>query len=101
MSRRQLPRWSELRPLLRVEVPNPDPVGRRLSRAHTIADLRGIARRRTPRAVFDYTDGAAAKQEISLRRARRAFRAITRTLQLLGVPAVDELTGEHATLRTR
>ena len=26
---------------------------------------------------------------------------ITRTLQLLGVPAVDELTGEHATLRAR
>src|SRR5216684_5459850 len=89
MSQRQLPRWSELRPLLRVEVPNLDPVERRLSRAHTIADLRAIARRRTPRAVFDYTDGAA-EQEVSLRRARRAFREIEfRPRVLRDVSAVD------------
>jgi L-lactate dehydrogenase (cytochrome) len=49
-----------------------DPTQRRLQRAHTIADLRAIAARRVPRAVFDYTDGAA-EQEISLRRARRSF----------------------------
>jgi L-lactate dehydrogenase (cytochrome) len=49
-----------------------DPTDRRLGRAHTIADLRAIAARRLPRAVFDYTDGAA-EQEISLRRARESF----------------------------
>ena len=69
---RRLPRWSELRPLLRVARPEPNPTERRLARAHTIADLREIARRRTPRAVFDYTDGAA-EGEISLRRARETF----------------------------
>lgn len=72
MTRRQLPRWSELRPLLRVKSPTLDPVERRLSQAHTIGDLRTIARRRTPRAVFDYTDGAA-EQETSLRRAYQSF----------------------------
>src|SRR6266851_140286 len=101
MSQRQLPRWSELRPLLRVEVPNLDPVERRLSRAHTIADLRAIARRRTPRAVFDYTDGAA-EQEVSLRRARRAFREIEfRPRVLRDVSAVDttrEMLGQRAAL---
>ena len=75
MVRRQFPRWSELRPLLRVQVPAANPTERRLARAHTIADLREIARRRTPRAVFDYTDGAA-EGETSLRRARRAFREV-------------------------
>lgn len=75
MSERQLPRWSELRPLLRMGFPDPDPVARRLARAHTVADLRAIALRVTPRAVFDYADGGA-EQEISLRRARRAFRQI-------------------------
>lgn len=75
MVRRQIPRWSELRPLLRVEPPKLNPTERRLSQAHTIADLRSIARRRTPRAVFDYTDGAA-ESETSLRRARRTFREI-------------------------
>jgi L-lactate dehydrogenase (cytochrome) len=70
--RRRLPRWSELQPLLHpVRVPL-DPTDRRLGRAHTIADLRAIAARRLPRAVFDYTDGAA-EQEISLRRARESF----------------------------
>jgi len=101
MSQRQLPRWSELRPLLRVEVPHLDPVERRLSRAHTIADLRAIARRRTPRAVFDYTDGAA-EQEVSLRRARRAFRDIEFHPRVLrDVSAVDttrEMLGQRAAL---
>jgi L-lactate dehydrogenase (cytochrome) len=45
---------------------------RRLARAASVADLRLLARRRAPRAVFDYTDGAAG-DEICLRRARQAF----------------------------
>ena len=48
------------------------PADRRLQRAASITDLRAIARRRTPRAVFDYTDGAA-DGELSLGRARAAF----------------------------
>ena len=72
MVRRQLPRWSELAPLLRPGRVPLDPTARRLGHAHTISDLRAIAARCAPRAVFDYTDGAA-EQEISLRRARRSF----------------------------
>ena len=87
--RRQLPRWSELRPLLRPERVPLDPTQRRLGRAHTIADLRAIAARRSPRAVFDYTDGAA-EQEISLRRARRSFaRAEFHPQALRDVSTVD------------
>ena len=70
--RRRFPRPAELRALLR---PRPfvwNATERRLARATSIADLRSIARRRTPRAVFDYTDGAA-EGELSLRRAREAF----------------------------
>jgi L-lactate dehydrogenase (cytochrome) len=72
MDGRQLPRWSELKPLLRPRPVDPNPTRRRLEKALTIADLRAIARRRTPRSVFDYTDGAA-EREITLRRARRLF----------------------------
>ena len=70
-TRRRRPRWSEVRPLVRIEPPR---LGseRRVAAAATIADLRRIAKRRTPRSVFDYVDGAA-EQEISLRRAREAF----------------------------
>jgi len=69
---RQLPRWSQLRPLLRLNPWIWSPRGRRLARAQTIADLRAAARRRVPRAVFDYTDGAA-DDEVTLTRARRVF----------------------------
>ena len=72
MVRRRLPRWPEFQPLLRPERIPLDPTERRLGRAHTIPDLRKIAARRVPRAVFDYTDGAA-EREIGLRRARNAF----------------------------
>ncbi len=75
MTERRVPRWSELAPFLGHRPLVLSPTERRLSRAHTIGDLRTIARRRTPRAVFDYTDGAA-EAEISLRRARAAFRSV-------------------------
>lgn len=75
MSERQLPKWSEIKPLLRARPVQLDATDRRLSRALTIADLRTAARRRVPRAVFDYTDGAA-EGEISLRRARRMFETL-------------------------
>src|SRR5829696_3601011 len=52
-----------------------NPTDRRLEKALTIADLRKIAKRRTPKAPFDYTEGAA-EAELSLRRARQAFRDI-------------------------
>ncbi len=69
---RQLPRWSELRPLLRPRPVQRDPVERRVSRAVDVEDLRALARRRAPRAVFDYVDGGAG-DELSLRRMREAF----------------------------
>ena len=72
MSDRQLPKWSELKPLLRPKPIELDAKKRRLDAALTIADLRRVAKRRTPTSVFDYTDGAA-EGEISLRRARQTF----------------------------
>ena len=75
MTTRRLPRPSELRPLLQFKRPTVNPTQRRLERALTIEDLRLIARRRTPRAAFDYTDGAA-EGETSLARARQAFQDI-------------------------
>jgi len=71
---RRLPRWSEIRQLIQME---PPALRRdsRLARAATIWDLRRMGQRRTPRAVFDYVDGAA-EAEISLHRSREAFRRV-------------------------
>jgi L-lactate dehydrogenase (cytochrome) len=89
---RQLPHWSSLRPLLRAKPVEWHADRRRVGRAQTIADLRAIARRRTPRAVFDYVDGAA-DDETSLRRSRQAFEEIEfRPKVLRDVSAVDTST---------
>jgi L-lactate dehydrogenase (cytochrome) len=72
---RRLPRPAELRELLKPRRLPLSPVERRLAKANTIWDLREVAKRRTPRAVFDYTDGAA-EGELGLRRAREAYAGV-------------------------
>ncbi|WP_238145244.1 alpha-hydroxy acid oxidase [Antricoccus suffuscus] len=69
---RQIPKWEDLKPLLGFRKFQLDGTERRLSRAVSIEDLRLLARRRTPRSAFDYTDGAA-DHEASLRRSRELF----------------------------
>ena len=73
--KRHFPRYGELAPLLKFKRPELNAKQRRLKAALTIDDLRKIAKRRTPKAAFDYTDGAA-EQELSLARARQAFEDI-------------------------
>ncbi|MBD8062229.1 alpha-hydroxy acid oxidase [Oceanitalea stevensii] len=75
MVRRQVPNPREILELVQFKRPSLDARKRRLDAALTIEDLRAIAKRRTPAAAFDYTDGAA-EGELSLRRARQAFQDI-------------------------
>ena len=75
MVQRQLPKIPELMELMQFKRPDLNARRRRLDKALTIYDLRAIAKRRTPRAAFDYTDGAA-EGELSLARARQAFEDI-------------------------
>ena len=72
MVKRQLPKPLELMELMQFKKPDLDGRRRRLNNALTIDDLRVIAKRRTPAAAFDYTDGAA-DGEVSLARSRQAF----------------------------
>ena len=75
MVQRQLPKPSELMEFMQFKKPSLDFTGNRLEKALTIYDLRKIAKRRTPAAAFDYTDGAA-EGEFSMNRARQAFEDI-------------------------
>ncbi|TMI83576.1 MAG: alpha-hydroxy-acid oxidizing protein [Bacillati bacterium ANGP1] len=60
-----------------------------VSRAVNIADLRLMARRRLPKAIFDYVDGGA-EDELSLRANRRAFEDVTfRPRHAVAVPEPD------------
>ena len=76
MVQRQLPKPAEIFELLKFKKPEWNGKKRRLDGALTIHDLRRIAKRRTPAAAFDYTDGAA-EGELSLNRARQAFQDVT------------------------
>lgn len=73
--KRRFPRPRDLMPLLQFKKPTFNARKRRLQKALTIYDLRAIAQKRTPKAPFDYTEGAA-EAELSLARARQAFEDI-------------------------
>ena len=75
MVQRQVPNPAELLDLMKFKRPEFNGKKRRLDSALTIDDLRTIAKRRTPKAAFDYTDGAA-EGELSLTRARQAFQDV-------------------------
>ncbi len=70
--KRSVPNPVELAKLMQFKKPTLNGKKRRLDGALTIYELRDIAKRRTPKAAFDYTDGAA-EAEFSLNRARQAF----------------------------
>lgn len=100
MVQRQLPQVRELAELVRIRRPG---FGRdrRLAAALTVADLRTIARHRTPQAAFDYADGAA-EGEVSLRRALAAFEDVEFHPDILR-PAADvdtslEVLGDRSAL---
>jgi L-lactate dehydrogenase (cytochrome) len=84
---RQVPRPAQIFELLKFKRPVWSATERRLQSALTIHDLRLIAKRRTPKAAFDYTDGAA-EQELSLTRARQAFEDVEFSPSILR-PAAD------------
>jgi L-lactate dehydrogenase (cytochrome) len=75
MVERRIPKVRDLAPLMQFKKPELSAKKRRLDAAYTIYDLRAIAKRRTPKAAFDYTDGSA-DAELSLARARQAFEDI-------------------------
>jgi len=73
--KRRIPKVADLAPLMQFKKPELNARTRRLAAALTVEDLRTIAKRRTPKAAFDYTDGSA-EAELSLSRARQAFQDI-------------------------
>jgi len=93
MVQRRIPKYKDLRPLMNFKTPEFNAKKRRLQSALTIADLRDIAQRRTPKAAFDYTEGAA-EAEISLKRARQAFEDIQFTPSILRDVSTVDMSSE-------
>jgi L-lactate dehydrogenase (cytochrome) len=90
--RRRVPTWGAVAPLLGFRRPVLDPVERRLRSALSVKDLAIIARRTTPRSVFEYVHGGA-EDEISMRRARASFADVEFSPRVLrDVGTVDTTT---------
>jgi L-lactate dehydrogenase (cytochrome) len=79
----------EMRKLVQFRAVTLDPTARRLGACYDIGDLRRAARRRIPRPVFDYVDGAADEEIASAANvaAFRSWRFLPRVLA--GVAAAD------------
>ena len=98
---RRLPRLGEIREVISRPDQERSRQQRRLDRCASVLDVRDLARRRVPRAVFDYTDGAAMS-EASLRRARSAFRQVEFTPRVMRdvskVELATDILGEVSAL---
>ena len=70
--KRQFPRWKNIKPLLGWSLPKFPLQDRKLKRAVNLAELRLLASKRVPKAVFDYVDGGA-NDEISYKRSAEVF----------------------------
>jgi L-lactate dehydrogenase (cytochrome) len=82
-------RVREMRRLVQLRTVALDATERRLGACYDVADLRRAARRRIPRPVFDYVDGAA-DEEISAAANTAAFRSWRFLPRVLaGVGAAD------------
>lgn len=81
-----------LRSVLRFESITLDPVARRLRRVASVADLRAVARRRLPRGVFDYIDGAAEDERTMAANSDAFARVTFRPRVLRNVGVVDAST---------
>jgi L-lactate dehydrogenase (cytochrome) len=101
MAARRLPKPKDLAAWITPRRPQLDPTARRLAQAYTCHDLRRLAARRTPRAIFDYVDGSA-EYELTLRRAWRLFRRVELVPQVLqdvrGIDPVVTWLGQTAAL---
>ena len=99
--KRRIPSPKDLAQLLKFRKFILSPTKRRLSKALTIYDLRDIAKRRTPQAPFDYTDGGA-DTESSLTRTRTAYEKLEfQPKILLNVKDVDisvNILGKNASM---
>lgn len=97
--KRQMPDVPELLKLMRFKTPSLNRRSARLAAAADLWDLRSIAKRRTPKAAFDYVDGAAGR-EITAQRARQVFDAVELVPRILHGIAHSDMSTSIAGVRS-
>ena len=70
--KRQLPRWKNIKPLLGWSMPKFPLPDRKLKNVVNLAEMRNLAKKRVPKAVFDYVDGGA-NDELAYARSQEIY----------------------------
>lgn len=70
--KRKLPRWKSIKPLLGWGLPKSPFRDRKLNSVVNLAELRSLAKKRVPKAVFDYVDGGA-NDELAYARSQEIY----------------------------
>ncbi len=79
---RRFPRASDVLPLIGIPDLSKTRLQRTLARCASVWDIRAMAKKRTPRAVFDYTDGGSMS-ETTLDRSRAAYERVEFTPRVM------------------
>jgi L-lactate dehydrogenase (cytochrome) len=88
--KRQLPRWKNIKPLLGWGLPKSPFQDRQLKSVVNLAELRLLAKRRVPKAVFDYVDGGA-NDELAYARSQEIYSKIEFKARVLRDVSVIDL----------
>lgn len=70
--KRQLPRWRNIKPLLGWSLPKFPLPDHKLKSVVNLSEMRSLARKRVPKAVFDYVDGGA-NDELAYARSQEIY----------------------------
>ena len=88
--KRQLPRWKNIKPLLGWGLPKSPFQDRKLNSVVNLAELRLLAKRRVPKAVFDYVDGGA-NDELAYTRSQEIYSRVEFKARVLRDVSVVDL----------
>ena len=88
--KRQLPRWKNIKPLLGWGLPKSPFQDRKLNSVVNLAELRLLAKRRVPKAVFDYVDGGA-NVELAYARSQEIYSRVEFKARVLRDVSVIDL----------
>jgi len=97
--KRQLPRWKNVKPLLGWSLPKLPLQGKKLKKVVNMAEMRNLAKKRVPKAVFDYVDGGA-NDELAYARSQEIYSKVEFKARVLRDVSKIDLNAEILDAKT-
>jgi len=97
--KRQLPRWKNVKPLLGWSLPKLPLQGKKLKKVVNMAEMRNLAKKRVPKAVFDYVDGGA-NEELAYARSQEIYSKVEFKARVLRDVSKIDLNAEILDAKT-